>query len=241
MLEKIRIPASDEALSQLSAADMPECQAYEATSETTEAATTNPTELSSVELELQDYEANPNTMGDAELCAVVQRVGHKYRHFNQKFLAIAPHIRALHKRFAKKGKRLPIDGNPTWAEFVTKTFGITDRYLRMLIFPAKKGTKKLREPLELGDVETLFSRMKRKPFVEAMDQAFKELELEDFASALEDLAQLIAHHYAPQGVIQIDIVATDEDDDPPELDGESAGPDNDARNWAGSGQEAQAS
>jgi len=109
------------------------------------------TELSSVQNELKDF----HNMGDNELIAVVQSVAKKYKTFTEYFRDYAPAIKMLHKKYARKGQRLPIDGKPTWDEFVKDTFGVTSRHLRNLLNPS--------EPLAPGDVEALFERMEKKP------------------------------------------------------------------------------
>lgn len=189
----------------------------EAKPETVEATTAiDPTtELSSVvnaplgENELRDF----HFMGEVELIAAIQGVARRYKTFNEYFRTYAPAITMLHKRYAKKGQRLPIDGKPTWDEFVKDTFGITSRHLRNLLNPPTRAAKKDPEPLEVGDVAALFARMKRKSFVTGMDEVLKELEPEDFAAALQDFAQLIADHYSqPDVTVSVTTAFDDEDD-----------------------------
>jgi hypothetical protein len=223
---EVIIPAPEALVSPQFAAGAPE---IEATSDTAVTTTNNPTEVSSVTIHLEEHELNPHTMGEPEVIAVVQREGSKCKHFKQTFELIAEHVHVLRKRYAKKGKRLPLPGKPTWADFVKDTFGITDRYLRMLTSPAKNGPNVRPEPLDPGDAEALFNRMRRKPFAGAMDEVFKELDADDFAFALEGLAQLITRHYSMQDAIHVDVAPIDEDDlDAAELDCDLSGPDSDS-------------
>jgi hypothetical protein len=179
------------------------------------------TELSSVvpnaRFRIEEHQRNPTILGDAELIEVNQKIGPGFKRSNQYFYEYfdecRPHIYELNRRYARKGHRLPIEGNPTYEEFVYETFGVTARYLRMLLNPQKTAKKKTSEPLDLGDVAALFARMKRKSFLTGMDQVLKELEPEDFATALEDFAQLIADHYSqPEVTVSITAPSDGEDD-----------------------------
>ena len=187
-------PAAETLISAVVAAEI-ETQVFEAKQEKAEATTpvAPATELASVDDGLRDFQ----NMGDKELIEKVQHVAKGYKTFNEHFRVYAPAIKTLHKKYAKKGQRLPIEGKPTWDQFVKDNFGITARHLRNLLNPPKTAEKKTPQPLALGDVETLFERrMKKKPFVTVMDQVLGGLGPEKFASTLESFARLIAGHYS---------------------------------------------
>jgi len=81
-----------------------EAQVPEAKPETAKADPT--TELSSFENGLRDF----HSMGDAELIEAVRDVARKYTTFRECFRVHAPATERLHKEYAKKGQRLPIEG-----------------------------------------------------------------------------------------------------------------------------------
>lgn len=78
-------------------------------------------------------DAEPSAMSDEALIGTVRAIGTRWKTFNHYFQETAPYVLELHSRFAKQGRRMPIEGNPSWAEFVRETFGVSDRYLRKLI------------------------------------------------------------------------------------------------------------
>jgi hypothetical protein len=194
-------PAAGTLIPAVVAADV-ETHVTEAKPETAQSTTpvAPPTELGSVDDGLRDFQ----NMDDKELIEKVQHVAKKYKTFNEYFRIYAPAIKTLHKKYAKKGQRLPIEGKPTWDKFVKDNFDITARHLRNLLNPPKIAEKETPEPLVPGDVETLFERrMKKKPFATVMDQVLGSLEPERFAPTLERWARLIAGHYSQQVEIVI--------------------------------------
>ena len=208
-------------------ADVTEPQVHEATPETAVATTAiDPTtELSSVDDALLDF----HNMGDVELIEVVRDVARKYTTFREYFRVYAPAIQRLHKTYAKKGQRLPIEGKPTWDDFVTDNFGVSARYLLKLLNPPKTAEKNPPAPLDLGDFEALFERMTKKPFLASMDQVLGELEPQEFAAALEGFARLIAEHYSQQVEITIAAPSDGEADGDTDPDYESGGEQESAR------------
>jgi hypothetical protein len=210
---------SDEIASPQQIADSPDFQVPDSTPPAAEASTTSPTEIISVEGEptffaLSEHALSPELTGNKELIQISQGSAKNWGTFAKHIGPFKPYISELRSRFAKRGKRLPIDGGPTWAEFVKATWGVSDRYLRMVLngetATKSKERKKNSNQTRIKDAVNA-AREKAKDEAQERRQEELEGELAEKETIIQGLRQLqadLAEPWGDQQEVWNDAIAT---------------------------------
>ena len=80
-----------------------------------------------------DKAGDAKVRSDLDLAQIVSGIGQTSRRFSEFCTIYRPYILEARDRFKQKSRRVPVEGNPTWTEFVKQTFGVTVRYVRLLL------------------------------------------------------------------------------------------------------------
>lgn len=151
-----------------------------------------------------DPERFAKTLTDSEL---VERCVQGFRTLRE----IAPFLREARDRFAQPGRRVPVQGNPTWTEWVEANLRVTVRRVQQLLsegaepretisLGSKRGPRKLRS----GDWRGLLKATEHRTA-----QVFGSVEdPKRLAGAIRDFAQGIADRHArPGGKLVVSVSA----------------------------------
>ena len=122
---------------------------------------------------------------------------------------IAPYLREARDRFAQPGRRVPVEGNPTWTDWVETNLGVTVRRVQQLLSEATEpheiispGPKRPRK-LRTGDWRRLLKVSENK-----LAQVFGPLEGEkELAGAIQGFAQGIADRFGENGRLLVSVSA----------------------------------
>ncbi len=87
-------------------------------------------------LSMTDKAEHAAAMSDRELCNHIRRILGPIRFILRENL---PYIIEARKRFAQQGRRVPLPGKPTFAEWIRQTLGFSDRYVRQMLQDARDG------------------------------------------------------------------------------------------------------
>jgi hypothetical protein len=117
----------------------------------------------------------------------------------RKLKEINPYLREARQRFGQPGRRVPVEGNPTWTEWVEQNLGVTVRRVQQLLREAmepseitSRGSKKPPRKLAKGDWRSLLEVSESR-----LAQVFGPLkDEEELAGAIRKFAQAIADRFA---------------------------------------------
>ncbi|MGA8607994.1 MAG: hypothetical protein WB616_14000 [Candidatus Sulfotelmatobacter sp.] len=119
----------------------PEMESLHAPTAATQAADASPQVSSTFILPDFDRARHAASMTDQEL---VEHVQSKLRPVGQTLRLNIAYIREARNRFAQPGRRVPIAGQPTFAQWIRENLGISDRHVRRLLAAADP-TQKLKK------------------------------------------------------------------------------------------------
>jgi hypothetical protein len=85
------------------------------------------------EQHMEDKAADARRLSDLDLAQLVSEIGRDCMSFAKFCTRYRPYITEARDRFKQPGRRVPVEGNPTWGKFISQTFGVTDRYVRLLL------------------------------------------------------------------------------------------------------------
>jgi len=90
-------------------------------------------------LSVEDKEHHARSMSDVDLLAKIEGT---FRNWKDNL----PYIRVARDRFAHPGRRLPVEGEPTWTEWVEKNLGVGIRRVQQLLAGDSPNDKRTGHP-----------------------------------------------------------------------------------------------
>jgi hypothetical protein len=88
-------------------------------------------------LTLLEKEKHAEQMTDGELVSYVES---KLRPVGEGLKHIIPYLREARDRYAHPGRRVPVPGQPTFAQWIRQNIGLSDRHVRRLLAAARQST-----------------------------------------------------------------------------------------------------
>jgi hypothetical protein len=150
-----------------------------------------------------EFQAQPaddfvRTLSDAEL---VDRCVQGFK----KLRDLIPYLREARRRWAQPGRRVPVQGRPSWTEWITQNLHVTPRRVRQLVSePAEVSAASQKAPCRLvkGDWSALLKVTERQ-----MAKVFGPLESsERFAEAVQSFAQAVADRFGERhGRVEVSV------------------------------------